>query len=91
MAEVSKEKSSSVAFGKHANSLLGIAGGSSHPIGTYSRRSELTSGITKNDEGRTFTTRARRIIRQFLRWGTLAGLRPKARTAAMRSSPRKAP
>ncbi len=56
MAKVSSAKSVIVAFSRTRTRLLGTTGGSSHPIGTYSRRSELTSGITRKGEvGMTFT------------------------------------
>ena len=56
MAEVSSANSASVAFSKMRTRLLGMVGGSSQPIGTYFRRSELTSGTTKNGRfGRTLT------------------------------------
>lgn len=35
-------------FSMIRTALLGITGGSNHPIGTYSRRSELVSGTTRN-------------------------------------------
>ena len=56
IAEVSSAKSARVASGSSRSLLLGMAGGSSQPTGRYSRRSELTSGRTRNSAvGRTFT------------------------------------
>ena len=44
MAEVSRANSESAAFRQDAHEVsLGMTGGSSQPIGTYSRLSELTS------------------------------------------------
>ena len=48
MADVSNAKIGLVAPSRKRTRLLGTIGGSSQPIGTYSRRSELTSGTTKN-------------------------------------------
>ena len=48
IAEVSSAKSARVALLRMRTRLLGMVGGSNHPMGAYSRRSELLSGTTKN-------------------------------------------
>ena len=88
MAEVSSAKSVRVAFASKRSLLLGIVGGSNQPMGAYSRRSELTSGITRNGAvGRTLTCQSVGVSAS-LRVDLRLLSRRKARTAEILSRTR---
>ena len=73
IAEVSSAKSARVALGSSRSLLLGTTGGSSQPMGTYSRRSELTSGRTRNGARQHVDVVERGSVGQLLRRPALAG------------------
>ena len=75
IAEVSSAKSTSDASFRMRTKLLGMVGGSNHPIGAYSRRSELASGITRKRRSRNDIDMVeRRRLRELPGRFTFAGL-----------------